>query len=121
MRGRAETGDEAGGRGRKCSPPHCPSCTERSRRHEQSPGGDDARADQPPVLADVVPDQLRPLLYTVEQGAELLQISRAHLYDYIADGRIRTVKLGRSRRIPPSALDEFVAELLAEQAESDEW
>ena len=66
-----------------------------------------------PYTAEV--GRFRPLLYTVEEAAELLRISRAHLYEYILSGRIRSLKRGRSRRIPPSALEEFVTDLMAEQ------
>ncbi|MCL4423100.1 MAG: helix-turn-helix domain-containing protein [Actinobacteria bacterium] len=57
----------------------------------------------------------QPLLLTPEEAAEILRISRAHLYELILSGLIRSIKIGRCRRIPPSALEEFVAAMLAEQ------
>ena len=60
------------------------------------------------------------LLYRVGEAAELLAISRAYLNKCIADGRVRSIKIGRARRIPRSALEEFVARLLAEQAPPDD-
>ena len=50
-------------------------------------------------------------LYTVREAAAVLSIGRSHLYELLADGRIRSVKVGRSRRIPHSALGEFLNSL----------
>lgn len=60
------------------------------------------------------------LLYRVGEAAELLAISRAYLNKCIADGRVASIKIGRARRIPRSALDEFVARLIAEQVHPDD-
>jgi len=48
------------------------------------------------------------------EAAEALGISRAFLYKLIALGRIRTVRIGRARRIPAEELQRFVRELLEE-------
>jgi len=50
----------------------------------------------------------RALLLTVEAAAQRLSISRVRVYDMIRTGQIRSVKLGRSRRIPVAALEELV-------------
>jgi excisionase family DNA binding protein len=47
-------------------------------------------------------------LLTIEDACERLSIGRSHLYDYLMDGSIRSIKLGKSRRIPAAALDEFI-------------
>ncbi|SCK43556.1 helix-turn-helix domain-containing protein [Streptomyces sp. WMMB 322] len=39
----------------------------------------------------------------------LLNLSRSVIYEQIRAGRLRTVKQGRSRRIPDSAIREYVA------------
>ncbi len=46
-------------------------------------------------------------LYSQDEAAELLQISRLTLGKWLRDGRIRGVKIGRLWRIPESALDEI--------------
>ncbi|SDK10935.1 DNA binding domain-containing protein, excisionase family [Nocardioides sp. YR527] len=56
-----------------------------------------------------------PVLYRVEEAAEAMRISRSVVYELIRSDRLRTVKVGRSRRVPVDALAECVA-LLAEEA-----
>jgi excisionase family DNA binding protein len=55
-----------------------------------------------------------PLLFTPQEAARMLHISRAHLYDYILSGQLQSVKLGRCRRIPAAALQRFVDALAKE-------
>jgi excisionase family DNA binding protein len=52
-----------------------------------------------------------PRLYTLEQVAERLQISRRKLYQLIGTGQLRSIKLGSRRRISEDALTEFIAGL----------
>ena len=47
--------------------------------------------------------------YSIEEVTAALGISRAHLYNLLADGRLRSFKLGRRRLISPQALHELVA------------
>lgn len=61
-------------------------------------------------------DEVRPLLVTPEEAAEILRIGRSKVYDLIRTGRLRSVKVDGSRRIPMACLDEFVAGLVAEVA-----
>lgn len=49
------------------------------------------------------------LLYTPEEAAEQLTIGRTAVFDLIKSGHLSSVKIGRRRRIPAAALDEFVA------------
>jgi excisionase family DNA binding protein len=56
------------------------------------------------------------LLYSVREAAQLLSIGRVKLYELMAAGRIESVRLDGSRRIPREALEEFVARLRAESA-----
>jgi excisionase family DNA binding protein len=52
-----------------------------------------------------------PLLVTVSQAAAMLGIGRTKLYELILANEIATVSIGRSRRIPVTAVAEFVATL----------
>ena len=47
-------------------------------------------------------------LYTLEEVAELLHVTRRTLYTYIKAGRIQAVKIGRTWRVTDEALREFV-------------
>jgi excisionase family DNA binding protein len=55
-----------------------------------------------------------PVLYTVEEAAEILRISRWKVFDLIRIKQLRSVKIGGLRRVPASAIEEYVARLLAE-------
>ena len=55
------------------------------------------------------------LLYTVDEAAQRLGIGRSHTYVFVLRGDIRSVKIGRSRRVPAEALDEFIAKLRSDQ------
>lgn len=52
-----------------------------------------------------------PLLYKPESAAAHLGIGRSKLFELIAAGEIETVQIGRSRRVPAEALEEYVARL----------
>lgn len=52
-----------------------------------------------------------PDLLTVEQVMARLQISRHTIYDLIRTRRLRSVLIGRCRRIPVTALREFLDSL----------
>lgn len=54
----------------------------------------------------MVPSQR--VLYSVDQAATLLTISRAQLYRLIDKGELESVQIGRSRRISQDQLDRFV-------------
>jgi len=51
------------------------------------------------------------LLLSVVDAAQILSLSRSKVYELLAAGAIRSVRIGRSRRIPRSALDDYVADL----------
>ena len=55
------------------------------------------------------------LLYRVCQAGEVLSLSRSVVFDLMRMGRLRSVKEGRTRLIPLSALREYV-ELLEREA-----
>lgn len=56
------------------------------------------------------------VLLTVEEAAEAMGIGRTYVYELVMRREIRSVKLGRKRRIPLASLDEYVARQLQEEA-----
>ena len=59
------------------------------------------------------------LLLTVPEAAEALAISRSKLYELIAAGLVRSVRIDGSRRVPVDALESYVAALLNRQEAAD--
>lgn len=57
--------------------------------------------------------QAEKLLYTPEEAAQALGISRSSLYLLLGDGSLESVRLGSCRRIRVAALKRFVASLSA--------
>ena len=55
------------------------------------------------------------LLLTVPEAAESLAISRSKLYELLASGDVASIRIDGSRRIPLTALEEYVSRLLAER------
>ena len=55
------------------------------------------------------------LLLTVPEAAAALAISRSKLYELMTSGAITSVRIDGSRRIPLTALEEYVSRLLAER------
>lgn len=62
------------------------------------------------------PGRLDARLLTVDQVAEVLQISRWTVYRLIWANDLRSVQIGRCRRIPRKALDAYLARLTREAA-----
>ncbi|MFE3430932.1 helix-turn-helix domain-containing protein [Streptomyces sp. NPDC059171] len=54
-------------------------------------------------------------LLRVDVAAEILGVKRSTAYEEIRLGRLRTVQIGRSRRIPTEYIDDYV-ELLKREA-----
>jgi len=52
------------------------------------------------------------LLLTAEEAAEVLSLGRTKVYELLAKGELRSVRIGGCRRIPDAALREFVDRLL---------
>jgi len=52
-----------------------------------------------------------PLLLKPEEAATRLRIGRSMLFELLASGEIKSVKIGRARRIPATALTEYVNRL----------
>lgn len=51
------------------------------------------------------------LLYKPEAAAAVLGIGRNKVFELIATGDLKSVKIGRARRISRDALEEFVTQL----------
>ena len=56
-------------------------------------------------------------LYRVGEVTEMLSIGRSVIYELLRSGRLRSVREGRTRLIPASAIAEYVA-LLEREAEA---
>lgn len=54
------------------------------------------------------------LLLTPEDAAEIIGVGRTKLYELLRSGAIESVRIGRARRIPVDALDDYVARLRAD-------
>ncbi|MDO3687351.1 helix-turn-helix domain-containing protein [Micromonospora sp. C28ISP2-4] len=59
------------------------------------------------------------VVLTIEEAAQRLGIGRTTMYALIKTGQIRTVTIGRLRRVPTFCLDEYVQSLLAEPTHLD--
>jgi excisionase family DNA binding protein len=49
------------------------------------------------------------LAYSVEEASSLLSVSRAHLYRLLDSGEMKSIHIGRSRRITQRQLDNYLA------------
>ena len=54
------------------------------------------------------------VVYTVEEAAQVLKIGRWKIFDLIRTKQLRSVKIGGLRRIPGSAIEEYIARLMEE-------
>jgi excisionase family DNA binding protein len=59
-------------------------------------------------------------LLNVNEAATALGLGRSLVYTLIATGEITSIKIGRARRIPPSAIDEFIARRLEQEVSDTE-
>ena len=55
---------------------------------------------------------VRDGLMTIKEAAEFLSVSRTKLYDLMNRGEISWRKIGRARRVPRRAVEEFAARAL---------
>ncbi|GLY83347.1 helix-turn-helix domain-containing protein [Actinoallomurus iriomotensis] len=51
-------------------------------------------------------------VFTIDEAAERLRVSRWTLYNLIRTNQLRTIKLGRRRLVPASALTECLDQLM---------
>ena len=64
--------------------------------------------DQKDLNAMQLPTNNTPLVWTVDQAAELLGISRAHAYELIARGELDHLRLGRRIVVPKRVIVELI-------------
>jgi excisionase family DNA binding protein len=55
------------------------------------------------------------MLVTVEEMAAMLSIGRTVAWELVRKRIIKSVKIGRTRRIPLSAIQEYVEQLIEEE------
>jgi excisionase family DNA binding protein len=55
------------------------------------------------------------LLLTVPEAAEALAISRSKLYELLTSGAVASIRIDGSRRVPLTALEQYITRLLAER------
>ena len=61
--------------------------------------------------------QLAVQLYKVPDAMRMLNLSRTVIFELLRSGRLRSVKQGRTRLIPASAIRDYIA-LLEREAEA---
>jgi excisionase family DNA binding protein len=59
-------------------------------------------------------------LLTVKDVAKRLAVGRTTVYELISRGGLKTIKIGRARRIPESALDEWIGHHLDQDTRETE-
>lgn len=59
------------------------------------------------------------LLLTVPEVAQRLSLGRSFVYQLVMKGEIRSIKVGRARRIPVTALEQFIATRMEEDFDSN--
>ena len=50
-----------------------------------------------------------PVLITPKEAAAALALGQTKVYELLATGALRSIKIGAARRIPREALDDFIA------------
>lgn len=58
----------------------------------------------------------KPILVTVDDLAEALSIGRTAAWELVRKRKVKSVKIGRTRRIPITAIHEYVQQLIEEAA-----
>jgi excisionase family DNA binding protein len=81
-------------------------------------GETDVSTDQEQSVETGGPGESYPhkLLLTAEEVAQALGIGRSKVYELMAAGQLRSVAIGRLRRVPAARLAEFVASLELERS-----
>ena len=54
-------------------------------------------------------------LLTVNEAAARLALGRTTVYELIARRELKTIKIGRARRVPESALEQWITQQVLEQ------
>jgi excisionase family DNA binding protein len=56
------------------------------------------------------------IVYTVEEAADVLKISRWKVFELIRTEALRSIKIGGLRRIPHVAIEQYIQRLMEEAA-----
>lgn len=56
--------------------------------------------------------ETRPILITVDEAAAMLRIGRTVAWELVRTRKIKSVKIGRTRRVPLTAIQEYIQHLL---------
>jgi excisionase family DNA binding protein len=62
------------------------------------------------MRTDRTPPVMERLVWTVEEAAQVLGISRTHAYELVARGELASVRLGRRIVVPKHAIDVLLAQ-----------
>jgi excisionase family DNA binding protein len=65
-----------------------------------------------PGYPSVVVPPSDAVLLRVEEAAPLLRLSRTEVFALIKSGQLASIKIGRRRRVPRRALDDYVSDQL---------
>ena len=65
------------------------------------------------------PRTVEKQLLTPSEAAKVLSISRSKLYELIGQGRLTSVRIDASRRVPAQAVVEFIQLLQHEEADCE--
>lgn len=73
---------------------------------------DNPDSEQQQYAASGAESRGQKLCLNVREASWILGISLSHLKNLISTGSLRTITIGRSRRIPAKSLDEYVTDRL---------
>ncbi len=59
---------------------------------------------------------MEKLLLSPEEAAEVLGVGRSRVYDLMRTRQLQSVLIGKSRRVPVTAIHDFVARLTEQDA-----
>ncbi len=57
------------------------------------------------------------IVYTIQEAALRLKIGRTTMYELVMSGQVRTVTIGRLRRVPAKCIEDYVTNLLEQSAD----
>jgi excisionase family DNA binding protein len=64
------------------------------------------------------PEVESSIVYTVAEAARRLKIGRTAMYELVMSGEVRSITIGRLRRVPAQCIDEYLTQLLDPPAEA---
>jgi excisionase family DNA binding protein len=57
----------------------------------------------------------QPILVTVQEAATMLSIGRTAAWELVRKHTIKSIKIGRTRRVPVAAIQEYIEHLLEDE------